>query len=79
MVRGSFKRMSHTFTRTNSLARKEPHLKISPITGFFLTAAGFTAQTDITQRRGELAPETRKFRGRGGNVLGRGILGAAGL
>ena len=58
---GLFQENESHFYPPNSLARKEPHLKISPITGFFLTAAGFTAQTDITPRRGELAPETRKF------------------
>ena len=57
---GALSREWVTLLPTSSLTRKGPHLKTSPITGFLLTAAGFTAQIDITTTQGKLLTETMK-------------------
>ena len=64
-MRGLFQENESHFYPPNSLARKGPHLKIGPITRFFLTAAGFTAQILITPTKRELLTETR-IKGRPG-------------
>ena len=62
-----------------SSRKKRPHLKLCPIITFLLTAAAPRSQIQITPSKGELLSQTIEAGRRGGNVLGRGSLGAAGL